>query len=128
MMPTGAGKSLCFQVPALVFEQIDPVQPRPLTIVLSPLIALMKDQVDVLVTKGISATYINSSLSADERNRRYAELADGQWSLLYVTPERFRKEEFLKVLVGVVAFRSGGGRSALHQRMGGTIFGPTIHA
>ncbi len=106
IMPTGGGKSLCFQIPALVYAQehanksaSDRAAARPpLTLVLSPLIALMKDQVDALQAKGIEATFVNSSLDRDERNRRYRQIAAGQYSLLYVTPERFRKEEFVAVL------------------------------
>ncbi len=106
IMPTGGGKSLCFQIPALVYTQEfakktsreeDLTRP-PLTLVLSPLIALMKDQVDALQAKGIDATFVNSSLDRDERNRRYKQIAQGHYSLLYVTPERFRKEEFMAVL------------------------------
>lgn len=99
IMPTGAGKSLCFQVPALVLAQADSEQhKRPLTIVVSPLIALMKDQVDSLVRRGIAATFINSSLSRSERQQRMQALQAGDYSLLYVTPERFRKPDFLQVL------------------------------
>ena len=67
---------------------------RP-TIVISPLIALMQDQVDALQKKGIAASFINSSLDRLERERRMKALARGEYDLLYVTPERFRKEEFL---------------------------------
>ncbi len=81
VMPTGAGKSLCFQVPALARGG--------LTIVISPLIALMKDQVDTLVDKEIRATFLNSSLSASERNERRNGLRAGAYELLYVAPERF---------------------------------------
>jgi ATP-dependent DNA helicase RecQ len=99
IMPTGGGKSLCFQVPALVHAANAKTDaPAPLTLVLSPLIALMKDQVDALVAKGIDATFINSSLRKPERERRYAAIAGQQHSLLYVTPERFRKQEFLDVI------------------------------
>ena len=104
IMPTGGGKSLCFQIPALVHaheyaktQKVDRKRP-PLTLVLSPLIALMKDQVDALQAKGIEATFINSSLDRDERSRRLKQIADGMHSMLYVTPERFRKEEFVAVL------------------------------
>ncbi|MEM1356111.1 MAG: RecQ family ATP-dependent DNA helicase [Planctomycetota bacterium] len=90
LMPTGGGKSLCYQVPALL--------QGGLTVVISPLIALMKDQVDALVGRGIDATYINSSLTRSEREKRYAGLANGQYTLLYVTPERFRKPDFLEGL------------------------------
>ncbi|MEZ6195920.1 MAG: RecQ family ATP-dependent DNA helicase [Planctomycetota bacterium] len=90
LMPTGAGKSLCYQLPALV---------RPgLTIVLSPLIALMQDQVEALERKGVPATYINSSLGAAERERRLREVEEGKHRLLYVTPERFRQEAFRRAI------------------------------
>lgn len=97
IMPTGGGKSLCFQVPALVLAE-QPADRPPLTLILSPLIALMKDQVDSLQARGISATFINSSLGRREREQRYQALSKGKYSLLYVTPERFRKQEFLDVL------------------------------
>ena len=95
IMPTGMGKSLCFQVPALLHAAVDP---GALTLVISPLIALMKDQVETLVEKGIEAAFINSSLRRDERAARYREVAEGRYALLYVTPERFRKREFLDVI------------------------------
>jgi ATP-dependent DNA helicase RecQ len=104
IMPTGGGKSLCFQVPALMWSgphtgQSDVAGERPpITLVLSPLIALMKDQVDQLQRRGIQAAYINSSLTRAEREIRYGAVRDGRYSLLYVTPERFRKPEFLEVI------------------------------
>ncbi len=80
LLPTGGGKSLCFQLPALM---------RPgLTVVVSPLIALMKDQVDQLQSSGVAATYLNSTLSAAESRTRLAGLHRNQWRLLYVAPER----------------------------------------
>lgn len=97
IMPTGMGKSLCYQIPALHLASLSPDTPT-LSLVISPLIALMKDQVDALVRKGISATFINSSLTRDERNSRYQEVADGRYDLLYVTPERFRKNEFVELI------------------------------
>ena len=93
IMPTGMGKSLCFQVPALMRPKEPTPQPA-VTLVLSPLIALMKDQVDALRDRGINATFINSSLRKRERESRYTGVADGHFDLLYVTPERFRKPEF----------------------------------
>ncbi len=90
IMPTGMGKSLCYQIPALAQQG--------LTVVISPLIALMKDQVDGLVEKGIDAAYINSSLNRAEREARYAAVAAGKYRLLYVTPERFRKSEFVELI------------------------------
>ncbi len=100
IMPTGMGKSLCYQIPALVLAQTPRAadEPIPITLVMSPLIALMKDQVDSLCRKQISATFINSSLTKDERETRYREIAAGKYDLLYVTPERFRKPEFLEVI------------------------------
>lgn len=97
IMPTGMGKSLCYQIPAVV-DWPKPAPDHSLVLVLSPLIALMKDQVDALRDKGIEATYINSSLSRQERLERYQDIADGRQRLLYVTPERFRKSEFLEVI------------------------------
>jgi ATP-dependent DNA helicase RecQ len=104
IMPTGGGKSLCFQIPALVhahrfaMRQDRNQAKAPLTLVLSPLIALMKDQVDALQAKGVDATFVNSSLDRDERIRRYQQIANGAYCLLYVTPERFRKEDFVATL------------------------------
>jgi len=90
IMPTGSGKSLTYQIPALIFED--------LSIVISPLIALMKDQVDGLQKKSIDAVYINSSLDKVEREKRYRGIGEGQYQLLYVTPERFRKPDFVEIL------------------------------
>lgn len=100
IMPTGGGKSLCYQVPALLHAaSADRGSGRaPLTLVLSPLIALMKDQVDALQDKGIRAAFINSSLNRQERESRYEQVANGRFDLLYVTPERFRKPDFIDVL------------------------------
>ncbi|MCP4782473.1 MAG: ATP-dependent DNA helicase RecQ [Fuerstiella sp.] len=99
IMPTGMGKSLCYQIPALAIDaaKSDDELP-PITLVLSPLIALMKDQVDSLQDRGIKATFINSSLRRNERETRYKAIADGRYAILYVTPERFRKPEFLDVI------------------------------
>jgi len=80
LLPTGGGKSLCFQLPAVM---------RPgLTVVVSPLIALMKDQVEGLTAAGIAATFLNSSLDGDETRRRLRDLHDGRFRLLYLAPER----------------------------------------
>jgi ATP-dependent DNA helicase RecQ len=99
IMPTGMGKSLCFQIPALVLaDEPHPSNRPPVTLVLSPLIALMKDQVDALVEKGIKATFVNSSLDRNQRELRYQEIADGRYDLLYVAPERFRKPDFCDVI------------------------------
>ncbi|MEY5020068.1 MAG: hypothetical protein RLZ22_1156, partial [Verrucomicrobiota bacterium] len=93
VMPTGGGKSLCFQIPALCFGGV--------TIVISPLIALMKDQVDALTARGIPATMINSTLSWPEQRERLDGMKNGDWKLVYVAPERFRAESFLKALEGI---------------------------
>src|ERR1039458_894309 len=80
LLPTGGGKSLCFQLPAMT---------RPgLTVVVSPLIALMKDQVDALQASGVPATFLNSSLAAGESRARLRGLHNGQYRLLYAAPER----------------------------------------
>lgn len=90
VLPTGAGKSLCFQLPALL---------RPgLTVVVSPLIALMKDQVDALREAGVEATLLNSSVEADESRERIAGLFRGRYRLLYVAPERLVMDEFVSRL------------------------------
>ncbi len=81
VLPTGGGKSLCYQVPALV--------QGGLTVVLSPLISLMQDQVDALTRRGIAATYLNSTLSQGEVNDRWAQVERGDIRLLYLAPERF---------------------------------------
>lgn len=86
IMPTGGGKSLCYQLPAILFPE--------LTIVISPLIALMKDQVSSLIKNKIDACFINSSLSKAERLARYGGIRDGRYKILYVSPERFRHREF----------------------------------
>jgi len=84
LFPTGGGKSLCYQVPALLFDG--------LTIVISPLIALMKDQVDQLKTMGIRATFINSTLSRRETEQRLVNARNGMYKLLYMAPERIKTE------------------------------------
>jgi ATP-dependent DNA helicase RecQ len=93
VMPTGGGKSLCFQIPALCFPGV--------TLVISPLIALMKDQVDALQARGIPATLINSTLSWPEQKERLDGMRGGEFKLVYVAPERFRAESFLRALEGV---------------------------
>ncbi|OEG62995.1 MAG: ATP-dependent DNA helicase RecQ [Halanaerobium sp. MDAL1] len=90
VMPTGSGKSLCYQIPALIFEG--------LTIVISPLISLMKDQVDALKEMGIKATFINSSIANQELEMRIEAAAAGEYKLLYVAPERLNSFRFLKLL------------------------------
>ena len=90
LLPTGGGKSLCFQLPALVRSG--------LTVVVSPLIALMKDQVDSLQASGVPATFLNSSLAAGESRERLRGLHQGEYRLLYVAPERLMLPGFLSDL------------------------------
>src|SRR3984885_8325791 len=88
LLPTGGGKSLCFQLPALL---------RPgLTVVVSPLIALMKDQVDALQVAGIPATFLNSTLDSTQAKSRFRSLYAGEMRLLYTAPERLMQPGFLE--------------------------------
>lgn len=89
-MPTGGGKSLCYQIPGLLFEG--------LTVVISPLIALMKDQVDEAVARGIPAAFLNSSLAGKEISEIYSQLNKGDIKLLYLSPERLAIEGYLEKL------------------------------
>ena len=98
VLPTGGGKSLCFQLPAVLR--------RGLTLVISPLIALMKDQVDSLERTGIEATFINSSLDPGRLHERMDALAQGRYRLVYVAPERFRNPRFCELLPRVPRQRS----------------------
>ena len=90
LMPTGGGKSLCYQIPALCRSGIG--------IVISPLIALMQDQVDALKQLGVSAAFLNSSLDAAAARAVYRQLQQGELKLLYVAPERLMTESFLNLL------------------------------
>ncbi len=90
VMPTGSGKSLCYQLPALISEGM--------ALVVSPLIALMKDQVDALKNLGLMATYINSSLDYDEECTRIEKAKQGFYKLLYIAPERLENRKFLDTL------------------------------
>lgn len=99
IMPTGGGKSLCYQLPS--------VARNGTTLVVSPLIALMKDQVDGLQSLGINAAFVNSALSGSEQEERLLRFASGEYDLLYVAPERFRSSKFLdavrKTEIGLLA-------------------------
>lgn len=88
VMPTGSGKSLCYQLPALLLDGV--------TLVISPLIALMKDQVDGLVENQIPATFINSVLTPSEQGQRLREIQQGRYKLVYIAPERFRNPGFME--------------------------------
>ena len=93
VMPTGGGKSLCYQLPALMFDGV--------TFIVSPLIALMKDQVDALNAKGIAAACINSAQSLSEQKESLLALKSGKIKLLYIAPERFKAQSFLSAIRGV---------------------------
>src|SRR5699024_9673905 len=100
VMPTGGGKSLIYQIPGLSMEGT--------AIIISPLISLMKDQVDALTSLGIPATYVNSSLSAEEQQLRLRDIAAGRYKFIYVAPERFESYHFIdlmrKININLVAF------------------------
>ncbi|QNK42167.1 DNA helicase RecQ [Caproicibacter fermentans] len=91
VMPTGAGKSVCYQIPSLLF--------RGVTIVISPLISLMKDQVDALSQAGIHAAYVNSSLSPDRQDAVLENAENGKYKIVYVAPERLETDAF-RTLIG----------------------------
>ena len=93
LMPTGGGKSLCYQLPALLLPQV--------TIVVSPLMSLMKDQVDALQANGIAAEFVNSSLSREQVLQVFSRLRRGEIKLLYVAPERLLQQPFIERLLDV---------------------------
>ena len=92
-MPTGSGKSLCYQLPAMILEGV--------TLVVSPLIALMKDQVDALQARGLPATFINSSISEAEQRARIDSLRRRAHKLVYIAPERFRSSRFTSAVQSI---------------------------
>ena len=93
VMPTGSGKSLCYQLPAMILDGV--------TLVVSPLIALMKDQVDALLARGLPATFINSSIPESEQRARIESLRRGEHKLVYIAPERFRSSRFNSALQSI---------------------------
>jgi len=93
VMPTGSGKSLIFQLAAMDLSGI--------TMVISPLIALMKDQVDSLERRGIPATFINSSISPSEQSHRLRGVSNSKYRIVYLAPERLRNSRFLEVIKGI---------------------------
>ncbi|TMN22063.1 DNA helicase RecQ [Lentibacillus cibarius] len=100
VMPTGGGKSLCYQIPGMALDGT--------AIIISPLISLMKDQVDALKALGVAATYINSSLSASEQHERLAAIEAGEYQFVYAAPERFESGAFMSVMkrisISLIAF------------------------
>ena len=93
VMPTGAGKSICYQVPALIFDGI--------TLVISPLISLMKDQVNSLTQNGIRAAYLNSSLTSVQYARVIDNIRNGIYKIIYIAPERLAVPDFLNACRGI---------------------------
>ena len=119
VLPTGGGKSLCYQVPALMLPK--------LTVVISPLISLMKDQVDALTARGLPATFVNSTLSSSQVSDRLARAMRGDIKLLYVAPERFDfgttaerlRDAGIPLVPALVAGRAGGATAgALERNLG----------
>ena len=93
IMPTGGGKSLCYQIPAMLLEGT--------AVVISPLISLMKDQVDTLRQLGIAAAFINSSLPLGDLHHIMHEAAGNKYKLLYVAPERLDSESFIELIISI---------------------------
>ncbi|GAB3048294.1 DNA helicase RecQ [Virgibacillus ainsalahensis] len=93
VMPTGGGKSLCYQIPGLSLEGT--------AIIISPLISLMKDQVDALQSLGIAATFINSSLSTEQQQSRMQDITKGRYKFVYVAPERFESSFFVNIIKSI---------------------------
>ena len=118
LMPTGGGKSLCFQLPALLRDG--------LTIVVSPLIALMKDQVDALQASGVAATFLNSALDRDEARARLRGFINGEFRLLYVAPERLMLESFSRRCAKTGTSRSSRSTKRIASANGATISGRNI--
>ncbi len=100
LMPTGAGKSLTYLMTSTYCQQKNG-QFSEIVLVISPLIALMQDQTQKAISFGIAATFINSSISAEERQKRMRKISEGSYQLLFVTPERFRKDEFWNCLTNI---------------------------
>jgi len=93
ILPTGGGKSICYQLPSLMHDGV--------TLVVSPLISLMKDQVDALEALGVPATFINSSLTGSEAMKRHRQIEDGKYKIVYVAPERLETDSFVKMIQSI---------------------------
>lgn len=110
IMPTGGGKSLCYQIPALLLPGM--------TVVVSPLISLMKDQVMALKNAGVAAAYVNSSLTGEQLARVYDNIRRGVYKLLYIAPERLQSDGFSELARRLPIALLAGGRGALHFPVG----------
>ena len=106
IMPTGAGKSLCYQIPALLLPGI--------TLVVSPLISLMKDQVSTLNQAGVHAAFLNSSLSAAQYRKALGFAMEGRYKIIYVAPERLLTPEFLYAVQSMEIFLPSRSSSSTH--------------
>ena len=110
VMPTGAGKSICYQVPALLLPGI--------TIVVSPLVSLMKDQVGALVQAGVAAAFLNNSLNDNQKALMLHRAREGWYKIIYVAPERLEMPGLPAVCAGTAHQYGDGGRGPLHQPVG----------
>ena len=110
VMPTGAGKSVCYQIPAVLLPGI--------TLVVSPLISLMQDQVKALNEAGVQAAFINSSLSEKDYNETIRKARQGTYKIIYIAPERLVTEGFLALAKRRTYFNGDSGRSTLYLTVG----------
>ena len=110
VMPTGAGKSICYQVPALLLPGI--------TLVVSPLVSLMKDQVGALVQAGVAAAFLNNSLTDNQKALMLHRAREGWYKIIYVAPERLEMPGFQRFAQEKLHQHGHGGRGPLHQPVG----------